>query len=228
MAGLRAPRAAHTSTPEELSAFADAEATGLPLLVWRDADGRQRILTLDPSCRCTLGRRPTMAVALPWDAKVSKLHAELECIDGEWVITDDGLSRNGTYLNEVRIHERSRLRHADQIRVGHTILEFRVGEEDSELLDTDPEDGEAQLPDLTTQQRKALVALCRPWFEHKELIPAPNRQIAAELFISDATVRKTLRGCYAKCGFPDDFDGRRATVFHHAIDRGIVAPSDYR
>jgi hypothetical protein len=228
MTGLKAPRALHTSTPEELSEFADADATGQPMLVWRDMDGRQQILPLDPSRRYSLGRRPTMSVPLAWDPKVSKLHAELECIDGEWVVTDDGLSRNGTYVNEVQIHERSRLRHEDHLRLGHTILEFRVSPEDLELLDTDPEDGDAELPELTRQERATLVALCRQWFDDAEPVPATNDEIAHELGIAVATVKKNLRQSYAKCGFPKDFPGRRVKVFNHVIGRNIVTPSDYR
>jgi pSer/pThr/pTyr-binding forkhead associated (FHA) protein len=228
MSGLKAPRAPHRSTPEELGAFADADAQDKSMLIWRDGDGRQQILLLDDERRYSLGRRPSMSVSLPWDAKVSKLHAELECIDGEWVINDDGLSRNGTHINELCIHERGRLRHEDQIRIGHTILEFRARREDVEMLDTEPEDGQEALPALTRGEGEVLVALCRRWFADGERTPATNEEIARELHLSVHAVKANLKRCYAKCGYPKDFPGRRSTVLHHVIERGIVTPSDFR
>jgi pSer/pThr/pTyr-binding forkhead associated (FHA) protein len=44
--------------------------------------------------------------ALPWDGEVSRLHCEIAWSGGEWTISDDGLSRNGTFVNEERLTER--------------------------------------------------------------------------------------------------------------------------
>lgn len=62
--------------------------------------------------------------ALPMnDNTVSRRHAELTPDDGEWYIRDLA-SQNGTYVNGVRIGERTRLRMADQIRCGSTLFVF--------------------------------------------------------------------------------------------------------
>lgn len=68
--------------------------------------------------------------ALPTtDTTVSRRHAELTPDDGEWFIRDLE-SQNGTYVNGVRIPERTRLRLGDQIRTGSTLWMFGRREED--------------------------------------------------------------------------------------------------
>lgn len=62
--------------------------------------------------------------ALPCtDTTMSRRHAELTPDDGEWFIRDLS-SQNGTYVNGVKITERTRLRVGDQIRTGSTLLVF--------------------------------------------------------------------------------------------------------
>src|SRR4051812_15531225 len=99
------PLAPHTATPEELRERIDAERAGAPFLVLRDGAGAQRIVSLadDRPERLSIGRNPSNDVSLPWDEEVSRLHAELERIGGEWTVSDDGLSRNGTFVNGSRI-----------------------------------------------------------------------------------------------------------------------------
>ena len=67
-----------------------------------------------------------MDVAITWDAEVSGLHAELQCVGGEAIVVDDGLSRNGTFLNGQRVTGRARMRNRDQLRLGRTVLAFRT------------------------------------------------------------------------------------------------------
>lgn len=62
------------------------------------------------------------------DNAVSRRHAELTPDDGAWYIRDLQ-SQNGTYINGVRITERTRLRLGDQIRVGQTLFVFGAGQE---------------------------------------------------------------------------------------------------
>jgi two-component system, NtrC family, sensor kinase len=62
--------------------------------------------------------------ALPMsDNAVSRRHAELTPDEGTWWIRDLH-SQNGTYVNGVRIGERTRLRPGDQIRTGQTLFVF--------------------------------------------------------------------------------------------------------
>jgi pSer/pThr/pTyr-binding forkhead associated (FHA) protein len=55
---------------------------------------------------------------------VSRLHAELLLISGEWIAIDDGLSANGTWVHDARLNGRRRLRDGDLICIGETILAF--------------------------------------------------------------------------------------------------------
>lgn len=57
------------------------------------------------------------------DQTISRRHAQLQTVDGGWVLTDLQ-SANGTYLNGVRIQKPTRLKHGDQIRVGSTLMAY--------------------------------------------------------------------------------------------------------
>ena len=50
-----------------------------------------------------MGREPGNDVQLGWDPEASRVHALLERVGGRWTVTDDQLSRNGTYVNGTRI-----------------------------------------------------------------------------------------------------------------------------
>ena len=49
--------------------------------------------------KITIGRRPSNEVVLDWDSEISRVHAALERLGDAWTVVDDGLSRNGSYLN---------------------------------------------------------------------------------------------------------------------------------
>lgn len=72
--------------------------------------------------------------AIPLDDNaISRRHAELTPDDGLWYIRDLD-SQNGTYVNGTRIHDRTRLRAGDQIRVGQSLLVF--GQTESKAKDS--------------------------------------------------------------------------------------------
>src|SRR4051812_49652295 len=73
----------------------------------------------------TVGRRPERDVALTWDTEVSRLHAQVEPVGRDWIVVDDGLSRNGTYVNGERVNGRRRLKDGDRIVFGETPVTFR-------------------------------------------------------------------------------------------------------
>jgi len=93
------PPALRSVSPRELSQRIDAERRGLPLILHLDDEGRQRIVELGDRASVSVGRSPSSDVSLPWDHEVSRLHAVLACEGGEWTIADDGLSRNGSFVN---------------------------------------------------------------------------------------------------------------------------------
>src|SRR3954449_2874755 len=126
MSGSPSPLKAHSASPAELRERIEAERRGRPFLVFRGDEHAQRILDLDRHVRRLRVRRGAAnEVSLPWDTEVSRLHAELECIAGEWTVSDDGLSRNGTYVNASRVSGRLRLRDGDVIRVGQTSIAYK-------------------------------------------------------------------------------------------------------
>jgi hypothetical protein len=88
---------------EELAARLAAERLGVPFLVYRDGEDRQHLFAMEPERRSvTIGRRGEADISLPWDRECSRLHAELELRAGEWTISDDGISQNGTQQRFLR------------------------------------------------------------------------------------------------------------------------------
>src|SRR5439155_18390647 len=75
--------------------------------------------------RVSLGRRVEADVSLAWDSEVSRLHALLERVGGEWTIVDDGISANGTWVDDERVHGRRRLADGDVLLLGRTKIGFR-------------------------------------------------------------------------------------------------------
>jgi len=57
------------------------------------------------------------------DQTVSRRHAELQPVDGEWLLRDLG-SANGSYVNGGRVDTRQKLKPGDQLRVGRTLMVF--------------------------------------------------------------------------------------------------------
>ncbi len=193
------PLAPHSLSPSELKELLAAERAGRPFLVLRDGEGALELFPADLGEQAqTLGRRPEMDLSLAWDPEVSGLHAELQGTGGEWAIVDDGLSRNGTYVNGLRINGRQRLRDGDRIRVGQTVVAFKAGAAAPvrETVAT----GETSIPvELTETQRRVLLALCRPYRDGAGFTkPATNQEIAAEVFLSVDAVKMHLRALFGK------------------------------
>lgn len=186
--------APHPASAVELQSLLARERAGWPFLVYRDADSRLDFLTLDANAgRVTIGRREGNDLVLHWDREVSRSHAEIELVGGGWAVADDGLSRNGTYLNGARVRGRRRVQDGDILRIGRTSLVVRVPAEGSSLA-TASSDGLAIVEQLTPTQRRVLVALCRPYREGQKFSsPATNQEIASEVFLSVDAVKNHLR-----------------------------------
>jgi pSer/pThr/pTyr-binding forkhead associated (FHA) protein len=92
------PLGLHQSTPAELQDRLAAERRGHPFVIYREEGGVQHIVELAGDRRVTLGRSPDNDVCLAWDDQVSRLHAEIERVGEQWLVIDDGVSRNGTFV----------------------------------------------------------------------------------------------------------------------------------
>jgi pSer/pThr/pTyr-binding forkhead associated (FHA) protein len=72
----------------------------------------------------TIGRNEHAGLVLESD-EVSRIHARVTRIDGEYTI-EDLQSRNGLFLNGLRIHA-AVVRDGDQLQVGDVLLSYREG-----------------------------------------------------------------------------------------------------
>jgi predicted component of type VI protein secretion system len=222
------PLGLHQATPVELQQRLAAERRGVPFLVFRDGEGAQRILELTTErTRLSLGRSAECDLPLIWDAQASRLHAELERIGSQWLVVDDGLSSNGTFVGGERVRGRRRLRDADVLRVGDTSLAFRqpgAGVVETTRM-SDQFDAAAT---VTEAQRRVLIALCRP-FKHQAsaATPATNPQIAAELHLTVAAVKTHLRTLFHTFGIEElpQQDKRRKLVAL-AFAAGVISDRD--
>jgi hypothetical protein len=210
--------------PKDRIRVRDAERAGEPFLVFRDGGGVQRIVPLGPDFTvAVLGRAEASDVALDWDDRVSRTHAKLERIGSEWSIEDDGLSRNGTYVNEERVRGPRRLRDGDMVRAGHTTLVFRSPASGVSSL-TEPESRLAAPPALSDAQRRVLDALCRPCLDQAgPMSPATNDQIASELHLSIDAVKAHLRQLYRRFDVEDlPQIQKRTALVRIALGAGLV------
>jgi pSer/pThr/pTyr-binding forkhead associated (FHA) protein len=204
------------------------EREGEPFVVFRDGSGSQHLVSLASRNRIVVGRNPGSDVTISGDEAVSRLHAELIRVGGSWVVTDNGLSTNGTFVNDDRVHARRRLSDRDLIVVGGTGLLFRdpsdVSRPARPTLRTDE-----STPPLAAAQRRVLVALCRPLAigGSSSRFPATNQEIAAELNLSIGGVKANLTQLYEKFGV----DGlaqneKRLVLAETVLQAGVVQPSE--
>jgi pSer/pThr/pTyr-binding forkhead associated (FHA) protein len=219
----RDPLAPHAATPAELQERLAAMRRGAAFLVLRDGEDRQRIVELPAGePRVTVGRHASNHVALGWDGEVSRLHAELERIAADWVLSDDDLSRNGTFVNGERLRGRRRLRDGDVVTVGETQLAFVVPDPSSASATMTAARAHGLAPDLTPAQRRVLAALCRP--VPAGGAPASNREIATELVVAVDTVKGTLSRLFEAFGIGDDVpqNQKRALLARRALQSGLI------
>jgi pSer/pThr/pTyr-binding forkhead associated (FHA) protein len=221
----RHPLEHHGSTPEELRDRLAAERRGTPFLIYRDADARQVIVELTETGRLTIGRNRRNDIPLPWDEEVSRLHAVVELVGANWVLSDDRLSRNGSFVNGERVRSRV-LRSGDLIGVGDTRLAFTAPEQDSESV-TRTAGAVAAPARLTPAQRRVLVALCRPVLDDR--VPASNREIADELVLAIDTVKGSLSRLFESFGIGSEVpqNQKRALLARRAMQAGAVRAEDF-
>jgi pSer/pThr/pTyr-binding forkhead associated (FHA) protein len=199
-----------------------AERRGTPFLLYVDHERRQRIVDLDSGRGVvSIGRDPANDVRLDWDTEVSRAHAVLELVGGAWTLVDDGLSRNGSFVNGRRVHGRRRLDDGDAIRIGQTLVVY-VATGGQVRTTTTATSGTP--PQLSPAQQRVLDALCRPMLDGPVQVPASNREIAAALFLSVETVKSHMQALFPLFGIEDMPQNRkRAELVKRAFERGAVS-----
>jgi FHA domain len=208
---MESPLTLGSHTPEELEERQAAVDRGLPFLLFRDGDGRQRIYGLEePADSITVGRRFEADISLPWDPEASRLHAELSYRGGEWTICDDGWSQNGTWVNGLRLAGRRRL--ADGHGPGPTMVQ-------GELSAT---------PRFSEQQQRILRALCKPLFADGDgFNPSSDLEVADATGIAVEVVTQELDLLARLFGLEDmPRAERRAEVALLAVRSGLVGADE--
>ncbi|MEU1544556.1 FHA domain-containing protein [Nocardia sp. NPDC005745] len=189
---------------------------------------RVREISLDGGAsRMTIGRSGAADIAVPSDPTVSRLHAIIERVGGCWVIVDDGLSKNGTFVNGERVGGRRKLGSGDTIRVGRSVFVFRAADSSDEEMTL----AHSPLPtrnSLTPAQYLVLEALCRPYDAHDGYsYPAANRQIADDLCLSLSTVKTHMRALFrifqVEALPPNQ---KRLFLVERAVELGIVSDQE--
>lgn len=212
----------------ELKRQIEQERENAPFLILRVPAGEQIVVPLGGRERVTVGREGNVDVAIEGDGQVSRVHAELELVGGSWVVRDDGLSRNGTFVNGERVTSRRRLAERDLITVGGTGILFRdpvaAGRPDATV-------GAPSAPatqPLTEAQRRVLVELCRPYGTGDRFAtPATNREIGERVFLSVDAVKGHLRVLFDRYGLSDlPQNEKRVRLAEQALRSGAIRIGD--
>lgn len=219
---------ANQLSPQALKRRLELERKGVPFLEHPGADGDTSFFELPPEDRITIGRDDSADVKIGGDEQVSRVHAELEARGTTWFISDDGLSRNGTWIADARIAGRRRLADGDTIRVGRSLIVFRAPAEADDR--TVAASDQPRAAPMTETQRRVLVALCRPFRDGSEFaVPATNKEVAAEVFLSTEAVKGHLRSLFERFGVSElPQNQKRLKLVENALRSGAVTPSELR
>ncbi len=217
----------YARSASELKEIIATERRGEPFVFWRTAGGHQQIMALGQIDRATIGRSASNDVVIGGDVEVSRTHAVIERLGGEWTIEDDGLSHNGTFIGGVRITRRRRLTDGDTMRLGRTLMEYRAPGQNSTMVTADS----SELPtvdSLTETQHRELLALCRPYKQNQPFVtPATNQNIAAEVFLSVDAVKNHLRNLFARFEISHlPQNQKRARLVECAFQWGLISDRD--
>jgi hypothetical protein len=213
----------------ELKAQIEAERAGDPFLVYREGSGQQVILAIAPgTTELWVGRGDSADVQLGWDEEVSGLHAQVEVVRDECTLVDDGLSRNGSFVNEERVQGRRRLRDGDTLRFGRTTVLYRRPSESTSAEETVLAAESSAAATISPAQRRVLVALCRPYKGGASFAtPATNQKIGAELHLSVDAVKTHMRALFEKLGVGElPQNQKRVALVERALNAGVVTQRD--
>jgi pSer/pThr/pTyr-binding forkhead associated (FHA) protein len=192
------------------------------LEVWRQAGAD--LVQLDGD-RLTVGRADGNDIVLADDGQVSRVHAVFERLAGAWSVRDVS-SRNGTFVNGNRVSGEARVSPGDEVRIGRTRIVVR-GDRSHDVADVT--EAQAPPPQLTPREKDVLIALFRPMTGAEMFTePASTRQIAQELWVSEAAVKQHLLRLYEKFGVGGEGERRRTRLANEALRRGAITLAEVR
>ncbi|MBA3866293.1 MAG: FHA domain-containing protein [Solirubrobacterales bacterium] len=203
----------------------EAEREGRPFLVFRDGEDRQEIVAVAPGAsELWVGRGESADLRLHWDEEVSSLHAQIEVVRDECTLVDDGLSRNGSFVNEERVHGRRHLRDGDTIRFGRTAVRYRRPNTDGGAEETAIATETPAAALISPAQRKVLLVLCRPYKDGAGFAtPATNQEIGTALHLSVDAVKTHMRALFERLGVGDlPQNQKRVALVERALQSGVV------
>lgn len=136
-------------------------------------------------------------------------------------------SRNGSFVNEERVHGRRHLRDGDALRFGRTAVTYRRPGDSAPEATVIAADTPAAAA-VSPAQRKVLIALCRPYKDGgKFATPATNQQIGEELHLSVDAVKTHMRALFEKLGVVDlPQNQKRVALVERALQSGAVTTRD--
>lgn len=172
----------------------------MPILVL-DYNGVQR--TVPFARRLTMGRASSCDMVVDHPA-ISRTHAIFEQIDGKYVVTDMG-SKNGLYLDDVRVSGRHRLMEADRLQIGPAVVSFYTSEAPPErALPAPAKQLPARRDDLSiaTQSKDGVIIHCtcgtRLWIP-REMVggrgQCPKCRKTVDLVDPDAPLKSVCSIC---------------------------------
>lgn len=176
-------------------------------------DGSRRHAVVLDAVRARVGRSPECEVQLPSDPTISRVHAIVELRNKNLVLIDQG-SRNGTWLNGVRLQGEAPVAPHDRIRIGPFVLTAQR-DEDALLETVDAGDATGR----RGARLQVLTGLSAREIDVLRLVAAgrTDAEIATALVLSVKTVQSHLDRMREKTGCR-----RRPELLRFAIEHGVA------
>lgn len=176
------------------------------VLLFHDGAGLQQTVRLDRAgSPVRVGRLVDNDVAVTWDREVSRHHAQLVWDDARWWLRDE--SRNGSFVNGVKIDAPHPLADGDAIIVGKTAITFRKPSERTGPVDVEyhgvtslpqPASGLVQLTEVERAALRAVADALEAGAVGDSTVLASA--MAARLGTTPTAVEDTLAAMYRRFG----------------------------